>query len=362
MPKKIEFKSGALIDTRSDEAKSKDYFQKEIVASAAPVVWVEKPKDKWRRFPDQNQFVSGSCVAQTVKKLGGVILWLKEKTYVVFSATPIYQARSNKPAGGMVGVEAFDIWKRDGLTLEQLVGSEMMNDPQMDAVVVEQYKKDVGRVFKIGGHIGIEEGNFESVASTIQQTEKAVMVWFYFLGEEWSREIPTVETINLKQDDASALRHSVAAVDFFLYNGIKYILVEDSAHFGGFTYHLISEEFFKIRNFFARYPMNFVFQAPPELTPVPQPEPNKKPRYTFTLPLAFGQRGEAIRALQNILKYEGLYPINTESTSYFGAITASGVLKFQIKHNVAPLSELNSLAGRRWGLKSITISNKIYGQ
>ena len=107
-----QFLSGAIIDIRPEEEKEKDYHFGEIVAAANPVNWVEKPQSAWRKFPIFNQDGSGSCVAQTLAKLLGILYWLKNQLYVHFSATHIYQRRSNKPYGGMAGVDAFNIARK----------------------------------------------------------------------------------------------------------------------------------------------------------------------------------------------------------------------------------------------------------
>lgn len=378
MQEELPILLGANIDIRPADAKAKDIQQIELVASAAPVQWIEKTK--WRTFPAQNQDGSGSCVAQTIKKLAGIQVYLKEGVYVEFSATPLYQSRSNKPASGMIGVEAFDLWKSDGLTLESLVSSHKMNDTQMDAAKVEQYEKDIAKVFRIGGHVGIANKDFERIASTIQETGKGVMTWFYFTSGEWSKKFPTIDVPNLDLTAGSTLRHSVAAVDFGLINGKKYIKIEDSAPFGGFTEHWISEEFFSARNWFNRYAMNFIFQDQTQPIPEPQPVPvNPKPFYNFTKALEFipltedGQISDIMKheaqkkdviALQNVLKYEGLFPLNVESTGYFGSTSAKGVYNWQIKHAVAPLQELDSFKpkGGRVGNKTITKLNQLYGR
>lgn len=364
-----QFQNGAAIDTRTDEQKLKDINYVELFATAQPVNWVEKPEAQWRKFPDQDQNGSGSCVAQTIKKLAGVLLWLKEGVFVRFSATHIYQRRSNKPSSGMMGVEAFDFWKQ-GITLDDLFKSEQMTDAQMDALKIEKYEEDVGKVFAIGGHVGLNNGDFEMVASTIQATGKAIMVWFFFTGSEWSPLIPVVQDQNLTI--STGLRHSVAAVDFFLVNGKKYILIEDSAHFGGITRRLISEEFFKARNWFVRYPMNFQFQDQTQ----PQPAPvDPKPHYSFKKVLEFiplnskgyisnipkheAQKADVV-ALQDILRYEGTFPKNVSSTGYYGATTARAVLAFQRKYSVASAAELNSLQGRRVGEKTLAKLNQLY--
>ena len=143
--------SGANLDTRTPEEKAKDYQFHELVSVPAPVNWVEKPKEQWRKFPIFNQDGSGSCVAQTMTKLMGIMYWLKNNVYVHFSATHLYQRRSNKPLAGMNGVDAFVI-AQQGVTLEQLVPSQNLDDATMDSTDIEQYKKDVGAIFKIGNY------------------------------------------------------------------------------------------------------------------------------------------------------------------------------------------------------------------
>ncbi|MFA7662639.1 MAG: peptidoglycan-binding domain-containing protein, partial [Patescibacteria group bacterium] len=83
---------------------------------------------------------------------------------------------------------------------------------------------------------------------------------------------------------------------------------------------------FKVRNFFAAYPMTFKFD-----------EVSVKPKYTFNKNLAFGMTDPDVKALQDILKYEGLMATNIESTSYYGSITRASVVAFQTKYGIDPL-------------------------
>lgn len=358
----FEFVNGALLDTRTEDEQLKDFFIHEIVASASAVNWVEKPESQWRKFPDQFQDSSGSCVAQTLRKLARISFYLMTKIVTDFSATFIYWNRSNKPSGGMFGVQAFDFWKNLGIPLNEFLKSDDLSDSEMDAAKIDLYHKEMAKVFRIGGHVGIPSQDFETVASTIQATGKGVMVWFYFLADEWSPFIPVVKNSNLQLNGVSTLRHSVATVDFTLQGGKKYLIIEDSSPFGGKYRRLISEEFFKARNYFARYPMNLVYQDQTQPTPTPEPVPvNPKPQHHFSMPLNFQTTNPDVKALQDILKYEGFFPINTDSTGYYGAITAKGVLAFQKKYSVAPLAELESLQGRRCGEKTITKLNQLYG-
>lgn len=361
-PEDHSFQSGALEDTRPDSEKIKDYKFSEVVSAVNPVTWVEKPQSEWRHFPIFNQNGSGSCVAQTMAKLGGVLYWLKNNVYVHFSATDVYQRRANKPQGGMGGVDVFDV-ARKGMTLEELVPSQNMTDNQMDSVVIPQYKKDVGSIFKIGNYLIAPTGDIETVASIIETTKKAVMVWFYFKNDEWT-EHPTIKYPNLNRYASDTARHSVAAVDFTLVNGKKCLIIDDSwgTSYGLAGERVIDEDFYKARNFFAAYPMSFQFDDQSQPEPAPVPIPPVKPKHTFTVPLVFGNISADVTYLQNVLKYEGLFPVNVDSTGSYGSITAKGVLAWQKKYSIASVAELDALMGRRVGKKTVAKLNELYSQ
>lgn len=319
-----KFQNGALLDTRSEEEKAKDFKFEEIVASVAPVVWTEKISTSWRKFPIFNQDGSGSCVAQTMAKIMGIMYWLKNGVYVHFSATHIYQRRANKPQGGMNGVDAFKI-AQEGATLEVLTPSQDMTDTQMDNVKIEQYKHDVGKVFKLGNYIMGPVKDIETIASIIQTTGKAVMVWYYFKHAEWT-DVPEIKYPDLDINGATTSRHSVTAVDFTLYQGKKCLIIEDSwgPNYGKGGQRIITEEFHNQRNWFVAHPMTFKFEEP-EVPPV---IPEK-----LTKTLRFGMTDTEVRILQDMLKVKGLFPVNT-SSNYFGSITLKGVKDFQSKNGL----------------------------
>lgn len=314
------FQSGALPDERPEAEKAKDFKFEEIVASVNPVVWTEKLPTAWRKFPIFNQDGSGSCVAQTMAKLLGVMYWLKNGIYVHFSATHIYQRRSNKPAGGMAGVNAFDI-SREGVTLEVLVPSQDMTDTQMDNIKIEQYKEDVGKVFKLGNYIVGPVKDMETIASIIQTTGKAVMVWYYFKYSEWG-DVPVVKDNNLDLNGSGTVRHSVTAVDFTLYQGKKCLIIEDSwgPNQGKGGQRIITEAFHNARNWFVAHPMVFQFETPviPPILPI-----------KITKDLRFGMTDPEVKILQDILKAKGFYATNLASTGYFGSVTQKAVINFQ---------------------------------
>lgn len=355
-----QFINGAIQDQRPPEEKLQDFQFEEVVAAADPVIWVEKPQDKWRKFPIFNQNGSGSCVAQTEAKEMGIMRWLIDGVYIHFSATDIYQRRYNKPQAGMAAVDARQILRKGGATLEVLAPSQAMSDSEMDEQLIEGYKREIGAVFATPNYLEMKPGNIDAVASVIQKTGKGVMVWFWFDYEEWT-DYPTIKFASMPFADANC-KHSVTAVDYFIWQGKKCLLIEDSwgkmAGLGG--QRVITEDFFKARNWYAGYLVNFRFQDQTQPNLEPTPAPVIRPKYTFKIDFAKGARGADVTALQDILKFEGVYPQNAESTGYYWSITAKAVYDFQVKHKVASLAELNSLKGTRVGAKTRAKLNELY--
>ncbi len=86
---------------------------------------------------------------------------------------------------------------------------------------------------------------------------------------------------------------------------------------------------------------------------------NLKPYWLFKNTILFGQSSDEVRQLQACLYHEGLF---TDSfTGYYGFKTASAVLAFQKKYQVADTVTLNTLQGKRVGPATLLALNKIYG-
>lgn len=346
---------GALIDDRPESAKQKDYRFEELVASAAPVEWRKKSADEIRRFPIFDQGRSGSCVAQTGKKQIGVYAYLKTGAFFPVSATHLYQRRSNKPSGGMIGINAYEIMQK-GVAPAVFAKDEKMSDSEMDALEVPAFAEHVGKAFSIGNYMVVPTKDIDLIASIIQETGKAVMVWFYFSHDEWT-ERPKVKYPNLDLYAGATARHSVAAVDFTLTpDGKKALVIDDSwgpSAGNGAGQRIIDEDFFRARNWFAAHFMNFAYE---------NGEMTGKPRHQFLKDLEFSpalKTDPEVVALQECLKWEGLFPANVDSTGYFGSVTRKAVEGFQRKYDIAREGD----AGYgRVGPKTRAKLNQIYWQ
>lgn len=358
--------TGALGDTRAPIEKLEDVRFEEIVATANTVNWIEKDKDEWRLFPELNQEDSFMCGAFSMKKLMGVYYWLKYGTYLDFSEEHIYQRRFNKPDAGMAIQDIYRILG-EGVTLKVLTNAVINKDADADGCVIENFKHDVGKVFRMGRPVYLSN-NIEEIASVIQTTGKAVHYMTYFTSAEWSAFIPKVIDKKLNLYSPKALRHYVTIVDFFLYKGKKYLLVEDSSHFGGISRRLISEEWLAARTAIASYPMNFAFEEKKEtlvfsasafkqvLEFIPWDDKKNQPS---NMELHESQKDD-VKALQELLKVKGFFPANVACTGYYGATTATAVYNFQVSRRVASLSELDSIVpkGGRVGAKTLAQLNR----
>jgi len=348
--------TGALEDTRSPEEKQKDYVIEEVVAAYAPVNLQPITVDRMKVYPRRNQAQSSTCVAQTVAKMGGVLRDEQYSEFIEYSATPTYQNRKNKPSLGMWGVDAMQLWKDKGITLETLVPSQNLSEAQIEAQPVNEYDKQVAGISKIDAYIQLPRGNFDLLLSTLQTTKKPIMVWFKGEYNEWSRDIPTIIYADRHIDrDYFTVHHSVTATpNIGIYDGKEGFTIEDSwgsAGINGLGIRWITREFYEARNTYAAYVTSF--KSYEDIGVVPA-----KPQHRFTGNLEYGmQANPDVIALQDILKYEGLFPANQSSTGNYYEITRKAVLAWQIKHGVPT----DGLEGRLVGVKTKKELNRLYG-
>jgi len=368
---------GALDDPRGEADKQKDYYEVEVVASSAPVSWHEKQQplgfqfdlnsSTWRRLPRRNQDGSFTCVGQTVAKQLGLEEYLENGKFLTLSARDVYQRRINKSWGdgsGMVGTDAGEIVTKYGATLEELVPSQDMNETQINEFFRRTSTDEaLGKIFRAGGYLQPSR-SIDAVASVIERTGKGVMVWFRFNYDEWN-EVPKVKGSNPQ------IHHSVLAVDYTLFGGKKALVIDESwePSAGMRGQRIITEDFFNARNSFCMYLVNRAnFIKVEGATP--------KPFYRFLTPLEFiawddvmgspedgvlhKRQKKDVIALQNTLKFEGLFPANMDSTGYYGAVTAKAVDAFQRKYTVDFPAALDDLKGKRVGNKTLTKLNALY--
>lgn len=298
---------GALIEELPPIDEEKKITLNEIVGMVSAVPWEEKG-DKIRKFPEYDQKRTMMCGAFSAKKMLGILYWLKYGTWVEFSEEDVYQRRRNKPNAGMYMSDIFDLMKQ-GITLKLLTGAKISTDADADNCKIEPFKRDVGKAFalKDAEPIWINAKDIEEIASVIHVTGKGILLNVFFTSDEWSRTKPKVIDLGLYYGSKRALLHFITATDSTLINGKKYIVIEDSSLFGGFSRRFIDAEFLKARVQYAGYTMTFKFA-----------EDNTRPKFTGS-----------IISLQECLRSIGYFPTNISLVESFGPVTRKYLTAFQ---------------------------------
>lgn len=302
--------TGALEDTRSQEEKDKDY-QKLVMAG--PIVWKEKKfEDVWQ-FPVRDQDGSGTCVMQTGALVMGIENFLSEGKFIEFSVD-LYNYRSNEGAG-MIGIDALELLKKRGLTLEVLIPSMKMGESQIAELKRSISDDEIGEIFTIKDYYQIPF-SADAIANVMEmktsgEVKKPLMVWFQFPRAEWN-SAPKVTNSNV-----DIVRHSVTARYYGMMNGIKGIFIQDSWGLHSTTVtglRFISDEYIKARMIFCAYVND---------------QPNDwqdKNVYNFNRVMKRGMKGEDIVELQKLL--------NINPDGDFGPMTERVVKEFQSQNGL----------------------------
>lgn len=330
-------------DDRSPDEKAQDFRYDEIASGIPQVNWVEK---RPVGYTPRNQDGSGSCVAQTVAKMLEIADFKNDKETTIYSATPVYQNRRNKPAPGMSYVDALSQPIKSGTRLERDVPSQNMGDSAMDNEVIDGGDAPVRPLNYI-----VLPTDFETVAYNVQKYGSA-MVWVKSSYEEWCKDVPEGKS------DSEAVRHSVTAVDCILYKGKKYLIIEDS--WGTWQnvsdiplnegQRAISEEFFLKHFFFAGTYLTFNYEG----------MQGQRPSYRWLHTMKYGDVNEDVRMLQVALQYLGFFPKNVECTGKFLSITARALRDFQVSMGINDFKDEKDVRKIRAYTKTITKLNDLF--
>lgn len=342
---------GVLPDVRSEVEKLKDYLHKEVTLPGAIIKanWVEKAPESFKKYPIRYQDGSYSCVAQGTAKMLGIEKAKNGKPFEVLSALDIYDRRINKNEAdnsGMIPNNALDIAKKFGACTEEQLPSQNLPESKMNAPVMRTTEMiETAEKNRTLGYVKLDKINIDTIADIIEKGHP-VGLCFLFSYIEWT-DVPTLTQIKPN------ISHFVVAVDYTIYKGEKALVVEDS--WGNFSkikgQRIITESFLNRRCTYAGYILDLIINNEAF---------SAKPRYIFNTAMNFGDENTDVRHLQEILRYEGLFPNNIPLTGYYGAITAKAVLQFQLKYNIDNERFLKILGGRKCGPKTLEQLNKVY--
>ena len=332
---------GVLPDNRTQEEKSKDWNAEEIASASEMIpVFRNVGKNEWKKYTVRNQDGSGSCVSQALAKGFEVLYKKKTGKTIVFSATPIYQKRRNKPDAGMYIHDAFQIAVKTGTCPEENVKSQNLNDAEMDLMKLPDNFEELNNFLDAAAYVSLPK-DFDYIAAWVEKNGYA-QLHIAADRRSWSRDFPRLGSQN------RGIRHAIAVVDAITYKGEEYLVIEDSwGEFGDFIgQRLLSREVFDDMYTSAAGFTLLEYNITEGVSFAP-----------FNQKMEFGQKNAEVKRLQDYLKAKGFFPKNTDSTGFYGAITALAVYNFQISYKVASPVELNSLKGKYVGPKTLKAIN-----
>ena len=301
--------TGCLPDTRTNEEKAKDWHKD--LAMSGVVNWVEKDFGDIKTFPVRNQDGSGTCVMQTCALMCGIENFLEEGKFIEFSVD-LYNFRINKDSAGMIGVNALDLLKNKGLTLEILIPSMNMGESQIAKLKRSISDDEIAKIFRIKDYWQLPF-NIDSIATIMENgrknmVAKPLMVWFQFPRAEWDSKP------QLSDSTSDIVHHSVTARDYGIVDGKKGIFVQDSWGLHSSTINglrFISEDYLKDRMTFCAY----VNDLPNDY------KENKNSDIIIKRILKIGSKGEDVKELQRLL--------GITQDGVFGPVTWQAVRSFQ---------------------------------
>lgn len=326
-PQKEEVFPGAILEENVGSLKNeRDVLFQDIVSAPAPVDWQPLDLNNLPNWPVLNQDRASSCVAFTMALMATIVFFLRSDVMIVFSGKWLYNWRRNKPGLGMISDDIFNIASTKGMIPEELMPSQNQSEAEINTFDPKPWHLEVGKALKISPRrVIVPVKDIETVASIMQVTKKPIMVWFNFAGIEW-QDIPYVSGYDAPN------RHSVTFIPPMLkdqrtvgiINGKKAIVIQDSWGLKATSLNgkrVITEDFYKSRNLFAAYFMNFYFDE----------GKGDRPWYDGT-----------VVSLQKCLQFEGCFPLNVTPVENYGPTTTESVRKFQVKYNLPQDGKLNS--------------------
>lgn len=295
----------------------------DIVAKAAPVKWEKLDMTKLPTWVQYNQGRKNKCVGDTKALMDSIKFYVRNnlKREVKFSGDWIYYHRIPKMPG-MVGTRAIDITRDIGNVHESII-PDFLTDYDVDSFVPEKWMYEEAKIFRTADDPILPPiKDIETLASIMMVTKKPIMVWFVFQSKEWT-------AVPYLSGDRPTLAHSVTFIPprnpgemtYGIHEGEKAIVIQDSwgLQYGINGKRIIKESFFKERNIFNQYDMNFKFDS------------SGKPKYDGT-----------IISLQKCLRSAGLFPTNVDFVESFGPLTKSSLLKWKTANGLPADSVLDT--------------------
>jgi hypothetical protein len=313
--------TGFLEDNRNKKQKSKDFLHEELDFGTSPE-WLTRSKalkstTKYEKF-DQKR--TSSCVANSGALALGIDNEFEGNGFAKLSPAFMYRLRVNYPDEGMYAYDIGNIGKNFGSCLFETLPTPS-TEKAINNIKITDNQKEEAKTYKAKNYVFMNKPTIDQLKN-IANTGESILVSIFAKTNEWSQEYPEIKYPDLEREDAT-IKHVITVLpnSAYEYRGKKYVIVQDSAWFGGKNIRHLSEEFVEKRLRYGLYYKN-----------LPNPTPSKEKKinftYRFNRNLKVGMRGADVVKLQEALRDLGFfnYPV---ATGYFGGITRKAVIDFQ---------------------------------
>jgi hypothetical protein len=199
------------------------------------------------------------------------------------------------------------------------------------------------------GYFKFGKLTWENIASVVSQGT-AVKIFINATHREWGREF-----VQVLDKGPFPICHAITILDdtvFHHTDGEDYVLIQDSAWFGGIYYRYVPKSFFDAgRLSYSSYFTDLIYIE----------GQGEMPKYKFSHAIKYGDKGEDVKALQEILIYEGCLAVGYNTGNFYG-YTLKGVKKLQEKYASEILEPLGLSKGTGIvGLSTLKFLSKKYG-
>ena len=304
--------NGILEDNRSKKEQAKNYDAREL--DLGEVKWLTKKQAQKNadKYIFRNQYSKSSCVPSSMCNA----LWNTES--LVLADEYLYTQRVNKPNEGCYWYDIANLVVNQG-TCERTQLPEVKTEKEANAIKVTESQKLNAKKQKQQSYLFFEDPTIDQLQKWVN-TGYAVPFSFFGTSKEWSKEFPVVLDPLLTQPKAT-INHAICAIPNTAYieKGKKFIIITDSAHFGGKHTRHLSEDFIDVR---AKHGVVFT-DLSTEINQL------RHKGYVFTKDLSVGSTGIEVQILQETLQDLGFFPEGFTCTQYFGGITRQAVKDFQ---------------------------------
>lgn len=358
---------GVLADPRKPSQKEYDYKHEEIFSSSVPTYWGSKEQALTyvNKFPIDDQQGTSSCVAHGKVCVMSIFNWMQgphdfsQNPFIQLSSMFIYRNRDNFPGEGMVPSLANIQTMKGGAPIYADLPTPA-TEAAANALVIDAATTQAAKQYAAGKWVTlIDPTDIDTIAFVSNSLLLPSNILIYGTIAEWSQETVEILTPGLVQGSPEAtVSHCITVLPNSAYqvNGKRYVIIQDSALFGGIAFRSVSEDFIAARTYESDYMIAMGNQPMIE-----------KPKVALTEDLSIGIGSVAdITSLQLALQYMGYFPNVVAGKAFlptgtYGGITKNAVLKLQNEYAAEILTPAGLTVGTGYcGAGSRAFINKLF--